>query len=489
MGALRVKSTAMRLAVPVKWVWAAPVLTAVAGAIVIVLWFGLGPAVQLAMRVPGTDQPPGQQTGGSRNPVLIGKLTRGTGQPANLPGLWPGFRGATRDGIVNTSGRIARSWDISPPKELWSAEMGEGYAGPVVWRGRVYVLDYDQTKKEDALRCLSLADGKEIWRFSYPVNVKRNHGMSRTVPAVCDSAVVTFGPKCHVACVDPASGELKWGIDLVAEYGAKVPQWYAGQCPLIDGDRAILAPGGKDALLMAVDLATGKPVWKSPNPNQWKMTHSSVVPMDLGGKRTYVYCADKGVVGVSAENGVILWETPDWKISIATVPSPLPIPGNRVFLSGGYDAGSMMLELTETEGRIIPKVLFRLDAATFGATQQTPVFHNGHIYGVRPDGRFTCLDTNGKIIWTSDPANRFGMGPFLLVGDVFFVLNDSGKLSLIEATPDRFSLLAQAQVLKGREAWAPMAFADGLLILRDLTRMVCLDVRTPGPQGGVAATE
>ena len=82
--------------------------------------------------------------------------------------------------------------------------------------------------------------------------VKRNHGMSRTVPAVTDKLVVAMGPKCHVVCLDAVTGELRWGLDLVRQYGATVPPWYAGQCPLIDNGAVILAPGGKDALLLAV---------------------------------------------------------------------------------------------------------------------------------------------------------------------------------------------------------------------------------------------
>ena len=80
--------------------------------------------------------------------------------------------------------------------------MGEGYAGAAILDGRVYVMDYDREHKQDALRCLSLADGREIWRYAYPDSVKRNHGMSRTVPAVTDKIVVALGPKCHVVCLN-----------------------------------------------------------------------------------------------------------------------------------------------------------------------------------------------------------------------------------------------------------------------------------------------
>ena len=107
--------------------------------------------------------------------------------------------------------------------------------------------------RADKLRCFALADGRELWSQSYPVEVKRNHGMSRTVPAVTKDYVVTLGPKCHVLCAHPVTGAVYWRIDLVGQYGAKVPPWYAGQCPLIDGDRVILAPGGS-ALLVALAL-------------------------------------------------------------------------------------------------------------------------------------------------------------------------------------------------------------------------------------------
>jgi outer membrane protein assembly factor BamB len=269
---------------------------------------------------------------------------------------------------------------------------------------------------------------------------------------------------------------LRWGLDLVREFGATVPPWYTGQCPLIDNGVAVLAPGGRDALMLGVDLATGKVLWQTPNPRGWKMTHSSVMPMEFAGRRMYVYCASGGVSGVSAKDGALLWETTAWKISIATVPSPLVLDGGKIFLSGGYNAGSLMLQLKEENGQFAPQTVFKLAPEVFGATQHAPIFRDGHIYGVRPDGQFVCLDMSGKVIWASGSGQTFGLGSFLLADGVFFALNDSGRLSLIEATPARFNLLAQAQVLSGRESWGPMALAGNRLIVRDLTSLACLDV-------------
>ena len=457
----------------VNWIPAAFGLVALAA---VAAWLASGPRKPLVLRVPGTDQPAGSDAMSYTNAVLAGKLTVATGKPAAFSGAWPQFRGSDHDGISKTEKHLARTWDNSGPRALWETEVGDGYAGAVVLNGKVYLMDYDRDQKQDALRCLSAEDGAEIWRYAYPVSVKRNHGMSRTVPAVTEQFVVAMGPKCHVVCLDSTTGSLRWGLDLVKQYGATVPPWYAGQCPLIDNGTIILAVGGPNALLMALRPDTGATLWQTPNPHGWKMTHSSIMPMELDGERMYLYCANNGVVGVSAKDGTILWETTAWKISIATVPSPLVLPGGRVLLSGGYNAGSLMLQVSKEQGRWQARTLFKLEPEVFGATQHTPIFFENHIYGVRPDGRFVCLDLEGKSLWASPGSDQFGLGPFLVADGLIFAMNDAGLLRLIEATPQKYHSLSEAHVLKGRESWGPMALSDGRLYARDLTRLVCLDV-------------
>jgi len=453
-----------------------PVLAGVLAVGTLAVWLLQAPDKPLRLRVPGTDAAP-TGTGRPRaNPALTGVVTAGPGTVADaLPGTWPQFRGPARNGRI-TAPPLASTWSGGRPRELWSVEVGEGYAGPAVAGGRVFLMDYDRDAQRDTLRCLSLADGREIWRFSYEVKIKRNHGMTRTVPAVSSNRVVAIGPKCHVICCDVETGALQWTRDLVQEFGATVPEWYTGQCPLIDGDRVILAPGGPDALLVAVRLTDGEVLWQTPNPRDWKMTHSSIMPMEFNGSRQFIYCANKGVVGVDAADGRLLWETTDWKISIATVPSPVVVDANRIFFTGGYNAGSLMLQLDSIEGGIQPRPLFRLDATVFGATQHTPILYDNHLYGIRADGRFVCLSLEGKVAWESPASDTFGLGPLLLANDVIFAMDDSGLLRLIRATPAGYEKLAEGQVLQGRESWGALALADTRLLARDFTRLVCLEV-------------
>jgi len=467
---LRIKTSTLLILIRI-----APLIITILGLFILFLWMISGSKSELTERIPGQDRVFVDGSPQTVSAVLRGKLTKFNGVAVDMPGSWPRFRGADFDNISKENVPLARRWGPGQPKAFWGIDVGEGYAGPAILNGRVYLLDYDAKQQADVLRCLALIDGKDIWRYSYPLKVKRNHGMSRTVPAVNDKYVVSIGPKCHVLCLDSTTGEFRWGIDLVRDYNATVPEWYAGQCPLIDGERAIFAPGG-DALMIAVDLATGSIIWKTPNPNNWNMTHSSIVPMEFNGKRIYVYCASGGIAGVSALNGSILWETDEWKIGIATVPTPVIIGDGRIFLTGGYNTGSMMIKLTESAGKISVKTLYRLKPEVFASDQQTPILYEGYIYGVKPDGQLACIDLNGKLLWTSGSANRFGLGPLLIASGLIYVMNDTGLLTLAEATPEGYKQLAQAQILTGHDAWGPMALVDGRLIARDLTRMVCLDV-------------
>jgi outer membrane protein assembly factor BamB len=455
-----------------------PVVLFIVGAILLYVWFSADAADYITERLPIAENLPKMPSDKETTGELKGKLVQFDGKPANLPGAWPRFRGTNFDAISKEEISLARTWPPEGPRLLWSIDVGEGYAAAAVLAGRVYILDYDREKQADVIRCLSLADGRDIWQYSYPVRIKRNHGMSRTIPAVTDKYIVTMGPMCNVTCLDSMTGQFRWILDLVKDFNATVPDWYAGQCPLIDDDKAIIAVGG-DTLMMAIDCETGEILWRSPNPHNWLMTHSSVMPAEFRGKRMYVYCASGGVVGISAEDGGILWEYPGWTIRIANVPSPLVAGEGLIFLSGGYNAGSMMLQLTEQQGKITAQPAFKLETEIFGSEQQTPIFYQGHIYGIRPDRRLVCLDLDGNVVWTSPETHLFGprgLGPYTIANGMIYILDDTGVLTLAEATPSGYVQLAEAKVMDGIEAWGPMAVASDRLILRDVNRMICLDI-------------
>lgn len=464
-----------------------PAAVAVVGTALLGIWTlqtGATSADGLAIRQPGLDGTPAPQADKQQRPVVAGQPVRGPGVPAAVSGVWSGFRGPHRDAIADDGTRLARTWPAAGPPVRWEIEVGEGYAAAAIAHGCAYVIDYDEVARADTLRCLALDTGREVWRNSYPVEVAANHGMSRTIPAVAGDLVVSIGPRCHVACWDAATGQCRWLIDMVRRFQGEERQWYAGQCPLVDGSRVILVPGGPQALVAAVDVRTGAVVWTTPNPRGWKMTHSSVMPMEFAGRRMYVLCGTGGTAGVAADSGAELWHETEWKENFATSPSPLPLPGGRIFLCSGYDdRGAMMLQLTDAAGRLACQTAYTLERKKFNSEQQTPIFYRDHLFGVRKyrGGQLVCLDLQGQEVWNSG-TDKFGHGPYLIADGLLLALSEDGLLIAAEATTGGYKPVARHQVLpNGREAWGPLALADGLLVLRDLKRMLCVDLRAVSP--------
>lgn len=469
-----------------------PLLVACIGMLALRLWLSHNPTADLEPRVPGTDR---------RNAAAaaaVAKVDIGAQFQLLSPavpatsGSWPGFRGEFSDNISRDPTPLAETWPAAGPPQLWQIKLlGEGHAGPAAVNGRVYLLDYDEAGRSDVLRCFAFADGTELWRRSYRVRVKRNHGMSRTVPAVTAKYVVSMGPRCHVMCVDAVSGDLRWGLDLVAQFDTKVPLWYTGQCPLIDDGVAVLAPGGK-ALMLGVDCATGQILWQTPNPNGWQMSHASIMPMTLGGRRMYVYTALGGMVGVAADGpdrGQVLWQTSEWNVSVIA-PSPVIMPDGRIFVAAGYGAGSALFRVSPDAAGFKVVLEKRLPVqGGLASEQQTPIFYEGHLFGILPKDagplrqQFVCCtpDAIDTFAWTSGKSVRFGLGPYLLADGKFLILNEDGTLVLTRAAVAGYQPLAQAKVVDGPDAWGPMALVDGRLLLRDTRTLVCLDLRKDAP--------
>lgn len=460
---------------------------ALIGTTVFVLWFVYNPVKGFKASIPGLDNRP-KHSSDTNTVIKIGqKFTFLKDYKSTLTGKWPHFRGADYDNINKEDIKLIDHFGKEGPKILWKLEMGEGHAAASIYNGRVYVLDYNEAKKADVLKCLTLETGEELWRRFYNVRIKRNHGISRTIPAVSDKYIVTIGPKGHVMCCSSEKGNLLWVIDLEREFATEIPFWNTGQCPLIENDIAVIAPGGS-SLMIGVDCASGNVVWKTANPDNWKMSHSSIMPMTFGGKKMYVYSAIGGVCGISAEGkdaGTVLWKTSEFGPNVVA-PSPVILNNGNVFITAGYGLGAMLFKLIADGSGFKVQVLQKyLPTEGVASEQQTPVFYKGFMFAILPKDagglrdQFACCNPADckKILWTSGKDVRFGLGPYIIADNKFYILDDDGTLTIAEANTTKFVLLSKTKIMDGQDAWGPIAIADGKLIMRDSKQMICIDIR------------
>jgi len=459
-------------------------LLVLAGVVSIGWWLAKDPVDDFVTTEPGLDN---RGSGSVVADIAIGDFFESMGTlDTELEETWPRFRGAYFDNISRSKVSLLEQFPEGGPVIKWKVELGEGHAGAAIYKGSVYVLDYDEQERADLLRCFSLETGEELWKRGYHINLKRNHGMSRTVPAVTEDHILTIGPRSHVMCVRRQDGEFVWGLNVELEYGTEIPLWYTGQCPLIDDGKAIIATGGI-ALVVAMDIESGEVLWETPNPGNWQMSHSSIIPYTFGGVKMYVYSAYGGACGIAADGpdaGTILWETTAWNHQVVA-PSPVCMPDGKIFLTAGYGAGSMVLQLTGPGPRFNAEVIREYNAKEgLACEQQTPVGFDGHLLGILPKdagplrNQLVCVhpDDFTKVVWSSGQDKRFGLGPYMIADNKLFIVSDDGTLTIARPSTREYIELDTCRVMMGHDAWGPLAVADGYLVMRDSKSMVCLDM-------------
>lgn len=400
---------------------------------------------------------------------------------------WPQFQGPNRDGTSPETG-IARDWPDDGPKELWSVRLSPGYGGPAIHSGEVFLLDREK-HTTDILRCIDLESGNEQWAFEHESPGSTGHPGSRTPPTVDDEAVYVVGLMGDFYCVDRKSHTLRWHINLVMDYGVKLPNWGIAQAPLFYENLVIVAPQADDAFLVAFDKKTGKEVWKSEGLGLPGYASPSIVT--LGGVQQVVVLSastkdgdsKSTVAGLALDTGKTLWTYEGWYCKIP-IPYPTILPDDRLFITGGYDAGSVMLQVGQQDGAFVAKELFKLDKDVCASQIQQPLYHEGHLYvGSNSNegmGGLRCFTLDGKLLWSTadeDTLPTIERGNLLLVdGLILGIQGDEGTLHLIEPSPEGYKELAQASVFRGKKIWTPMALSQGKLVLRDQRYLKCLDV-------------
>jgi len=391
---------------------------------------------------------------------------------------WPQFRGPDRDGTSSETG-LLRVWPEGGPEVLWSTEVGQGYSSAAIHSGKVYFNDYDEATFEFLTRCLTLDEGKELWRFREKRRIRPNHGITRSVPATDGKFVFSIDPKAVLHALDAETGQEIWRKNFVQDYQSMIPPWYNGQNPLIEADRVIVAPVGTSALMVALDKATGKELWRTPNPEGWLLSHASPMPAKLGGVDQYLISVLQGTVGISAADGKLLWHFP-FKFNLSVSPSPIAIDSERVYVTAAYDSGGAMFRVKRNGEAFSTEEIFVHAPDEWNSEVQTPILFDKHIFAVgkKKRGLFTCLDLDGKPVWTSDGKAYFGLGSFILADGMFYILEGkTGMLRLLEASTEGYKELASAQILGGHDVWGPPALSDGKLVVRDFGRMVCIKVK------------
>lgn len=388
---------------------------------------------------------------------------------------WPQWRGPQRQGIARAPG-LRVDWSSRPPEKVWQAALGGGYSSFAVQADWAVTMDYQPGRER--VVALHAETGVPRATFVYDADysgLRAGYGKGpRATPTIHDGRIYTVGATGRFLCLPLAeAAELQplWQHDLLAEFDAPLPTWGVACSPLIEGDLVIVQPGGRRGSIVAFHRVTGEPIWASLDD---EAGYSSPVAADIAGRRQVVAVTGSRLVGLSAQDGSLLWDYDFPTRYNGNIATPIVI-GDMVFIAAAYGSGCALVKIIPTDSGFRAETVFR-KKGIMRTHHMTAVLHEGHLYGCDDfRGDLTCLDLQrpSAPVWET---RRPGKGSLVLAEGHLILLSESGHLWLIEATPAGYRPKGDLPVLTGSDCWAHPSLARGKLYLRDHEKAVCLKI-------------
>lgn len=404
----------------------------------------------------------------------------------------PQFRGPARDGKSAEKGLWANI-GADGPALTWMAEgVGKGYASVSVVGDRIYTSG--DSGKGQMVTALSAKDGKVIW--SKPMtdeDPKHGYEGSRTTPTVDGKYLYAVASSGSIVCMKTENGERVWQRDFKDWNGKMMSGWGFSESPLVDGDRVICTPGGDKGMIVALNKLTGKNIWETKLPNYGEEKgrnggnlndgagYASIMISNGGGVKQYVQLVGRGVIGVRASDGELLWRYAGVANNTANIPSVL-IDGDYVFCSTAYGTGSALLKLS-ADGKQQVKMteVYQLKARELQNKHGGMVLVDGYIYCGDGDGQGLpiCIKmSDGSIAWGPERAPGKNESSITYADGVVVFRRQSGEIDLVKATPEKFELISSFKPkFKDGDTWAYPVIAGGNLYLREQDKVMCYKLK------------
>src|SRR5689334_21943635 len=379
---------------------------------------------------------------------------------------WTNFRGPRRDGKYEET-TISTKWPASGLPVLWKQPVGIGHSSFVVADGKAYTIE--QRRSQEVVAAYDMNNGRELWTQKWNAEYTDSTGDGpRSTPTWDAGRIYALGATGEFRCLDATSGAVSWGKNILSDNKATNLPWAMASSPLIVDDKVIVLPGGTSGKsVVAYNKNTGAPVWRVLNDTQ---AYVSPMLVELAGRRQIVVVSASRVVGLTPENGTLLWEYP-WDTSNGiNVSQPIMVDKNRFFISSGYGKGAALVEVKGSGQSFTATTVW--ENINMKNKFNSSVLYNGYIYGL-DEGILTCLDVNtGDRKWK---GGRYGYGQVLVASGNLIVTSDTGDLALVKASPDGYSEVARFSALQGK-TWNYPAIADGRLLVRNANEMAAYDI-------------
>ncbi|MEW6355140.1 MAG: PQQ-binding-like beta-propeller repeat protein [Planctomycetota bacterium] len=384
---------------------------------------------------------------------------------------WPTFHGPNRDNISPETGLLKR-WPEGGPPLLWKfSECGEGFSSVTIAEGMIFTSG--DIGDDEVLIALSM-EGEPLWKSPNGECWDGPYPGARATPTYDEGCLYHMGPNGRLASFDAKTGKERWAVDLPTVFGAKHGTWAFAENVNVEGDRVFCVPGGKKALVAALNKRTGKPVWVNSDLEE-RAGYCSPLIVKYKGARQLITLTQKSVIGVDIKRGKLLWSHPHVTPMDQNVTMPIFQDG-YIFVASGHSAGGKLLQL----GR------GRHPVTELWCNKELDNCHGGvillenrlYLSACKAGGKaFFCADLKtGKVIKSDDSIDKLSLA---YADGMLYGITEKGKTYLIAVKPDGFAVVSEFQLPKESRSpcFAHPVICGGRLYLRHGVNLYVYDVR------------
>ncbi len=408
---------------------------------------------------------------------------------------WPQWRGEGRDGVSSETG-LFTEWKTEGPELAWMArDIGNGYASVSVVGDRIYTTG--DTERGQAVFALDAKNGDRIWSKAITeVIPKHGYEGSRCTPTVDGDRLYVVSSAGSIVCLSAKDGTIEWSRGFDSWNGRMMSGWGYSESPLVDGDKVICTPGGDRGMVVALDKMTGKDIWVCTLPNYGDESgaggkdlkdgagYSSIVVSEGGGVRQYVQLVGRGLIGVRASDGKLLWRYARVANGTANIPTAI-VQDDLVFTSTAYGTGSALLRLkSDGQGGVTASEEYWLEANQLQNKHGGMVLVDGYVYCGTGNGQGlpVCAKLeSGEIAWGPERGKGSGEASVCFADGHVVMRRDNGTVMIVRATPEKFDLVHSFEpAYQDGKSWAHPVIANGMLYLREQNRLMAYRLKANG---------
>ena len=390
-----------------------------------------------------------------------------------------GFRGPERNGFYPETG-LLKTWPAEGLQMIWEiTEIGKGYSGPVIVNDRLYITGLNEDGDQEMFFAYTMT-GEKIYETVYGKAWVKSYPEVRVTPTIVENRAYVVSGIGELICINIVNGEIMWKVDGTS-LGIIYASWGVSECPLVFDNKVIFTPCGNTTTMMALNAATGEIIWKTESLGD-PTNYASPILITHNGKKQIIGVTGKNIIGVNPETGKIEWKFDEWgreyrkktmpdaplRSEESTAPNSPLYSNGRIYLSCGYDFGSVMLQLNGDATAV--SVVWRnndMDTHHGGL-----VLVNGTIYGTNwitnTQGNWMAVDWNSGITKYDTKWDNNGKGSIITAENLLYCYDERrGTLALVKPNPEKFEVISEFCITKGEGPhWAHPVIDKGILYIR-----------------------